>query len=237
MKIQQGIWGLGLAILCAALSGCVVPCGYYGSCGPCAAPLAASCTSCEAEPGMACDGAACGPACGCGILRCLESLFTCGTGCGRMYWGEWAYDPPVRRDPCNDYGEWEGPSCGPACGLFGGCGLFWSARFHGSCGLPSCGCAGGCDECAGGCDDCACACGNGYGDEVFPGNALDPEWGQPTEESLEDVLEMPSVLQSEPTLGARKPAAAGKTANTRKPVSGRDSDSRLARQSRTRVVR
>lgn len=148
-----------------------------------------------------------------------------------MYWGEWAYDPPVRRDPCNDYGEWEGPSCGPACGLFGGCGLFWSARFHGSCGLPSC------DDCSGGCDNCACACGNGYGDEVFPGNALDPEWGQPTEESLEDVLEMPSVLQSEPTLGARKPVAAGKPAAAGKPVSGRDSNSRLARQSRTRVVR
>ncbi len=179
---------------------------------------------------MACDGAACGPACGCGILGCLERLFTCGAGCGRVYWGEWAYDPPERCDPCNDYGEWEGPSCGPACGLFSGCGLLWSARFHDSCGQPSC------DDCAGVCDDCAGVPDNGYGDEVFPSDALDPEWGEPMDESLEGVPEMPSVLQSEPTLGARKPASAGKTASGRKPASGRDPSSRLVRQSRTRVV-
>jgi hypothetical protein len=46
-----------------------------------------------------------------------KSALTCGAGCGDVYWGEWASDPPAGGDSCD--------SCGTV-GCGGGCGGCWN---------------------------------------------------------------------------------------------------------------
>ena len=210
MKNQPGIMGLGLAILCAAISGCVSPCGNNCNvgCGPTSLP--GQCTTCDGAPAGACDTAACAPGCGCPTLGCLHSLLGCDAGCGRVYWGEWAYDPPETCDPCNDCGEWVGPKGCPPCGVFSLCNLLWGARFHAPCGSPSC-------------ENCADAVDVGCGEEALPGDMIDGQWTE-TIESLETVPSSPSVISADPALGAKKPAGT------------RDPNSRLVRRSRSRIV-
>lgn len=108
---------------------CTGPCSCSGGCEP----------GCGVEPGCGCEPtcgvAGCGSACGGGCGQCplaagigfglhsigaeLHRVFSplglccpngsCG-GCGELYWSEWHSDPPVCCDPCNDCGDWVGPS-------------------------------------------------------------------------------------------------------------------------------
>jgi len=76
-----------------------------------------------------CDSAGCdssGCTVGCApkgpLGGCVNRALTCGSGCGEVYWGEWANDPPACSDPCDDYGNWTGeayyaPRCNPLQGL------------------------------------------------------------------------------------------------------------------------
>ena len=59
----------------------------------------------------------------------LRDLVACNGGCGRIYWGEWAYDPPDECDACNDHGDWVGPRPCPPRG--------WLNLFSGLCGAPT----------------------------------------------------------------------------------------------------
>jgi hypothetical protein len=42
--------------------------------------------------------------CKCHPWQALRNRFTCGKGCGEVYWGEWHGDPPDPCDPCDPYG-------------------------------------------------------------------------------------------------------------------------------------
>lgn len=210
MTNQLGIKGLGLAILCAAMSGCVSPYAYYcdDGCGP--TSLSGRYAACDEAPAGDCDTAPCGAACGCPTLGCLRNIFGCNAGCGRVYWGEWAYDPPEACDPCNDCGEWVGPQDCRPCGLFNCWGLLWGARFQAPCGSPACA-------------TCADTVEVGCGGEALPGEVLDGEWTE-TIESIETVPDSPAMESVDPTLGTKKPAGT------------RDPNSRLVRRSRSRIV-
>lgn len=112
--------------------GCEPGCGCEASCG-CE-------VGCGVEPGCGCAvgcGGTCGAGrCGCGVLQAvgfgLHAIGTevgnllrpigaplglccpCGSGCcggcGDFYWHEWHSDPPRCCDPCDDCGNWVGPS-------------------------------------------------------------------------------------------------------------------------------
>lgn len=112
--------------------GCEPGCGCEPACG-CE-------VGCGVEPGCGCAvgcGGTCGSGrCGCGVLQAvgfgLHAIGTevgnllrpigvplglccpCGSGCcggcGDFYWHEWHSDPPRCCDPCDDCGNWVGPS-------------------------------------------------------------------------------------------------------------------------------
>ena len=86
----------------------------------------------------------------------LKHMLTCASGCGEIYWGEWISDPPDDCDPCDDWGNWTGPTdCyGPSCLdtlASGWCNLFGfrNGGGKGKGGCDSCGSKGGCDSCGG----------------------------------------------------------------------------------------
>ncbi len=105
----------GLVLLASGLfgSGCCLT--QHGGCG-----AGVGCDSCgtggyetcgECQPGLCHHPWLWGRA---------KSALTCGAGCGDVYWGEWASDPPA--GDCESCGACD--SCGAAeCG--GGCG-FWN---------------------------------------------------------------------------------------------------------------
>lgn len=111
-------------------------------------PILGSCDACGVCGG-ACEGHT--PA------QHLKHMLTCASGCGEIYWGEWISDPPDDCDPCDDWGNWVGPTdcCGTSCldslasswcNLFGyrnGGGK--GGKGKGGCG--TCGGKGGCDSC------------------------------------------------------------------------------------------
>ena len=105
MAIHTGMRGLGLAVLCVVISGCVSP--YVYDCGAGCGPVSLSgrYAGCGGTVADDCDAVPCGPTCG---FPGFPRLGICDAGCGRMYWGEWAYDPPDACDPCNDCGDWVG---------------------------------------------------------------------------------------------------------------------------------
>jgi len=223
MTIRSAFGGLGVAVVCTALSGCMMPCGYGGGgcCGPqslsARAPvrgaMASACddgacgaAACDAPCGTTCDTACCSP-CNFPILSALNRMLTCDAGCGRMYWGEWCYDPPDACDPCDDCGNWTGPGPCPSRGCGGLWGLLCGARFHDPCGMP------GCDECSDGACDAP----------IMEGEMSDESWTDVLDphELGPDVM---TVEPAEPSLGARpRPAP-------------RDPNSRLVRRSRTPVM-
>lgn len=116
---------LGLAVACLALAGCVAPQGCYPDYGGVEPAVARGGFP---EAGMA-GCADCGPTaatCGPGappelfpgrpLLGLLGRVLTCGAGCGRVYYGEWQYDSPDPCDPCNNHGDFVGPTCcAPSC--------------------------------------------------------------------------------------------------------------------------
>lgn len=173
--------GLGLAILAVVAVGCASPYAYYGDHGP--GPFAisgrhADCggasEGCDAD---GCDAEPCGQTCGAGGPCRLRDTLACNAGCGRMYWGEWAYDPPDACDSCNNHGDWVGPQgCPPSgwCNFLSG---LHGGRFHTPCGSPTC-------------TDCAAPTGTGYGTEVFSGTTPDDVWVDQSTDSWES--EMPS---------------------------------------------
>ncbi len=123
-------------------------------CGDCCEP-ACGCASCG-EPCCGCgsgcatwggSGTACCPrkCClkNCGFCHALWEIVDvchcccpCGGCNGEVYWSEWHNDPPYCHDPCNNCGQWVGPSCG-GCGCNGG-------SCNGGCTNGACGCDGGC---------------------------------------------------------------------------------------------
>lgn len=109
-------------VSCDPGCGCEPGCGVEPGCG------------CEPACGVGGCGSACGGgACGCGhcplasglgfgihaigseLRRLTAPLGLCCPnggcgGCGELYWNEWHSDPPSCCDPCNDCGDWVGPS-------------------------------------------------------------------------------------------------------------------------------
>lgn len=115
---------------CRDCGGCGDCCGT--ACGGCCEP-ACGCGEC-CEPTCGCGG--CGDPCGapcrprscclkhvgfgscCGHL--INGLCCCKAGCGcngEVYWSEWHNDPPCCQDPCDCYGQYNGPRAG----CYGGC--------------------------------------------------------------------------------------------------------------------
>ncbi len=228
MTIRAGFQGLGLAVLCAALSGCMAPCVSYrdGSCAPCGLSV----RNAGGMPGgygvgvwetdrcgvgdcgtSGCDAVGYGSTCwNFPLLRLLHNMATCGAGCGRVYWGEWAADPPDGRDPCDDCGNWVGPQCRPAggcCSLFG---LLGGVRFHTTC-------AASCDV------DCVGTTGCDCGMSAAGGEVLDGPWPG-TVESIESISAKPVTRGAVPARSA-----------IQRPTT-RDPNSRLVRHNRTAVV-
>lgn len=175
-------------------SGC---CGFYGGgCGvggPTYGPIVdAGC----GDPG--CDDPGCGPGayrnCG-GLRNLLSPLFHprlgCGSGCGEIYWNEWACDPPDCCDPCDGAGCYVGPQVhhGPPLiasaihfvgrGVSDLLGAILGGIGCGPCALLDCGGCGACGSCSGGAmlnsvhtSGCGGGCGAGcatshVGDAIF----------------------------------------------------------------------
>ena len=118
------------------------------------------------------------------VLPLLSNKLACGSGCGEIYWNEWACDPPECCDPCDASGCWVGPQtcCAPGfrvtnaiqcvgTGISRTIGSTLSLLGCGPCGLARTACSlcnepncGGCGVPAGtviedsgctGCPDCA----------------------------------------------------------------------------------
>ncbi|MEN0111334.1 MAG: hypothetical protein AAF805_11485 [Planctomycetota bacterium] len=103
--------------------------GCEPACG-CAEPACGCEPDCGVEPGCGCGAVGGCSGCGCRVgeniafgLRSIGAEFGrllrplglhCGAGCGgcdgEVYWNEWHNDPPRCCDPCDDCGNWVGPS-------------------------------------------------------------------------------------------------------------------------------
>lgn len=150
---------VALGMACLALAGCVAPQACYRDAGCGEPPDAAGGFP---EPGIA-GCADCGPTtatCGPGeapelfpgrpLASLLDRVLSCNAGCGRVYYGEWQYDPPDSCDPCNNHGDFVGPTyCGPSC---------WQKFWEGIHGV----------RCEAGCVEGACVQG-GYVEGIEPG--------------------------------------------------------------------
>ncbi len=114
--------GPACGVGCDPGCGCEPGCAIEPGCG------------CEPSCGVGGCGDACGVACGCGNCPVGETLIfgaraigsefrrllaplglccPCGSGCGgcgELYWNEWHSDPPACCDPCDQCGNWVGPS-------------------------------------------------------------------------------------------------------------------------------
>lgn len=123
-----------LTLASFAFSGCcITPCGggCLDGCGP-----------------GVCGPAGCGPV-GCapldigGAIHGKLADINCKSGCGEVYWGEWHHNPPADCDPCDNHGNWIGPtiSCNPCDWLTSGLHHLWGYRY-----CPT-GCDTGCSSC------------------------------------------------------------------------------------------
>ena len=185
MSLSKQIPRTRLVPMLAALAVCLVAmtsgcCGLGGGCGV---------TSYGGGPivdaGCGCGGGSCGAsACSgpgvchdsCGLKNLLYPLISprlaCGSGCGQIYWNEWASDPPDCCDPCGPNGCYVGPQtmcAGPPLivsaihcvgrGVSDLLGAILGGIGCGPCELLTC---GGCGSCGGGAIiDAGCGCGNG----------------------------------------------------------------------------
>ena len=129
-------------------------------------PVLGSCQACGV----------CGGACqGHTPAQHLKHQLTCASGCGEIYWGEWISDPPDACDPCDDWGNWIGPTKGGGKGGGVSCldGLATllghrNGGGKGKGGCDSCGLKGGCDKCGDLPADYYDAAGDGDDDEIVP---------------------------------------------------------------------
>jgi len=110
------------AALVILANGCV--CTQPSLCGDAAVPESCGVAGCGS-----CAGAS--AACGSRYLAdCATRALTCGSGCGEVYWGEWANDPPACKDPCDDCGNWTGEAYGaPHCKPLQGIRHLWGYRY------------------------------------------------------------------------------------------------------------
>ncbi len=234
MTYPLGVRSVGLAMLAVAVVGCASPYTYYGDSGRGPCSLSGRYAGCEGAPagdcaggdcaggdcaggdcaGGDCAGGDCGVACAASAPCRLRDLLACNGGCGRIYWGEWAYDPPDECDACNDHGDWVGPRPCPPRGwlnLFSGlCG----ARHDTPCGSPTC-------------TNCTEPAEVGGGTEVFTGDAPEDVWLDESDESFETIEPSTSPDRLPPDSVLRE---------SRKPTPTRHPASRLVRRGRTSEV-
>ena len=135
----------GLLLLASGLfgSGCCLTrqgaCGAGVGCDSCATGGYETCGECQ--PGM-CHHP--------WLWSHAKSALTCGAGCGDVYWGEWASDPPAGGDSCDSCGT---AGCGGGCGFWNplrGLAHLWGYRYApaGSSMGYDMGYDEGCDSCA-----------------------------------------------------------------------------------------
>lgn len=143
-----------------------------GPCGPCGgggcgvggyADCGSDCGGCGADWAHREPILGNGPIAG---LRRAKKRLACGSGCGEVYWDEWASTPPYCADPCDDCGNYFGSQnrCRPCRRLIGRGMLreIYGKRFCEGCGehFASCGCDGGYGygepAHSGGCDNGCC---------------------------------------------------------------------------------
>lgn len=114
----------GLLVLASGLfgSGCCLTrqgaCGAGAGCDSCATGGYETCGECQ--PGM-CHHP--------WLWSRAQSALTCGAGCGDVYWGEWASDPPASGDSCGSCGT---ADCGGCCGFWNplrGLAFLWGYRY------------------------------------------------------------------------------------------------------------
>lgn len=100
----------GCEVGCGDAPGCGCEVGCGDTCGGCVKRCCPffetlgyglKCVGREAVGVVRAVGAPLGLCCPCGR--------SCG-GCGELYWNEWHSDPPACCDPCDDCGNWVGPS-------------------------------------------------------------------------------------------------------------------------------
>ncbi|MHB0957432.1 MAG: hypothetical protein ACYC0X_25415 [Pirellulaceae bacterium] len=206
--------GVGLGILVIAMVGCASPYTYHGDNGHRACALSGRHTDGGCADMGECDG--CGGTCEAAAPCGLGDLLGCDSGCGRIYWGEWAYDPPDQCDPCNNHGDWVGPQCCPPRGWLALCRGLKGERFNTSCGSPTC-------------TDCGAEMEAGCGTEVFSGSGESPNevWVDESTDAWETIL--PSSSPDDLPTGSV-------LRESRKPAATRHPASRLVRRGRTPVV-
>ncbi len=114
----------GLVLLASGLfgSGCCLTrqgaCGAGVGCDSCATGGYETCGECQ--PGM-CHHP--------WLWSRAQSALTCDAGCGDVYWGEWASDPPAGGDSCDSCGTVD---CGGCCGFWNplrGLAHLWGYRY------------------------------------------------------------------------------------------------------------
>jgi hypothetical protein len=229
MAYQIGVRHLGLAILAVATVGCASPCAYHGDNGSRPFAISGRHAGCDcAETGDVelgdietgdietgnCGAESCGGTCGTGGPCRLRDMLTCRTGCGRMYWGEWAYDPPDECDPCNNHGDWVGPQGCPPSGWLNLWNGFHGSRFHTACGSPTC-------------TDCAAPTNTCRGTEVSSDDSPDDVWVDQSTDSFESMSPQSSSYDLPPE---------SVRIDARKTTPGRHPTSRLVQRTQTPVV-
>ncbi len=224
MSKRFGGWSCLVALIVAAATGCA--CSgtyYYGSHGCGVRSLSGR----NADGAASCDGDcdscdSCAPS---GPRR-LRDVIGCNSGCGRMYWGEWAYDPPDACDPCDDCGNWTGPQDCPPRGIW--CLLNF---LHGYRSCASCGTVG-CDTCEPtGTDGCGC------GESAVTETPTDEVWTDSSEFLLEpssEVMEPQSApIQGESVLRESRRIPPSKSTLSKQTLSKQTP----SKQTSSRVVR
>jgi hypothetical protein len=162
--MARWLYVLALATMSLGSGCCCFPCGggyrlpppimWNGACSECGPSAGQSCASC---------GGCRGPF---ALFPGLGHCLSCGKGCGEVYIGEWASDPPDCCDPCDkcngQFVGQQGPCClGPAQRIL--------AAFHGYSYCPPPNCGPWCPIIGNCCLPCSMPCGNGCGGYGYGG--------------------------------------------------------------------
>jgi len=136
MMLQRILTGGMLFAVLAMGSGCCSTCYQGRQTVLRSQPIRSAIRGCERCGDTQCDGNDCGPRIAYSPLdhlRQLPYLFTCGTGCGEVYWGEWTSDPPQDPDPCYDCGNRAGPRPFRSMYFLQGWRNMWGYRYNNRC--------------------------------------------------------------------------------------------------------